>query len=185
MDRRIIKTRDAIKTAYMNLLIEKQNHKISIAELSREANIDRKTFYLHYNSVDDIMTEIIKEHLLEFEQLVNENNILQDTINVNILMQSLNICVMKNIDFYRSIANHLGFENFSKQMKEMLIEKSIASLSVSSSLSERDLRIYCNFLLSGIIDVYVDWFQNKISITLDELGQLTSNVMDNGVKVLK
>lgn len=185
MDRRILKTKDAIKTAYKNLLIEKQNQKISITELSQKANIDRKTFYLHYNSVDDVMTEIIEEHLLEFKYLVNEKTVLNNTIDADLIMQSMNICIMKNIEFYRCISNNMVFERFSKQMKEILVEKTISVLTDSSSLSETDIKIYCKFLFSGIIDVYADWFQNKSSITLEELGKLTGNVLHNGIQVLK
>lgn len=184
MDRRISRTKHAIKTAYINLLIEKQAKKISITELSKEANIDRKTFYLHYNSIDDVITEIIEEHLSEFEHLVNEDNILNDTLDVNQIMHSMNICIMENIEFYRCIANHLSFERFSEQLKEILVQKTVAILSASSTLPERDLRIYCKFLFSGIIDIYADWFQNKSSITLDELGELTSNVIYHGIQVL-
>ena len=69
-----LKTRNAIKTAYINLIISKKDHKITIAELSREANIDRKTFYLHYNSLDDVLTTIVQEHLSEFKQLGYERD---------------------------------------------------------------------------------------------------------------
>lgn len=184
MDRRILKTRDSIKTAYMDLIITKKNHKITIAELSREANIDRKTFYLHYNSLDDVMTTIIQEHLLEFEQYINKDHLLQNTIDANIIMHAMNLCVMKHIDFYQAVVNHLGFEPIAKQMKEILAQKALETHSDSSTLSERDVKIYCNFLLSGIIAVYTDWFQNNSSITLEELEKLTSNVLHNGIQVL-
>lgn len=185
MDRRILKTKDAIKTAYINLLIEKQTQKISITELAKKANIDRKTFYLHYNSIEDVLLEILEEHLSEFESLVNEYHVLKDTIDANLIIYSMNICIMKNIEFYRCIANHLSFECFAKQMKEILVQKTIFVLSASSNLPENELRIYCNFLFSGIINVYADWFQNDSSITLNELGKLTSNVMYNGIQVLE
>lgn len=185
MDRRIIKTKDAIKTAYINLLIEKKSPKISITELSKNANIDRKTFYLHYNSVDDVMAEILEERLSEFEHIFNEHNDLTDSIDANLVMHSMNICIMKNIEFYRCIVYHQGFEHFAKQLKELLVQKTISVLLPSSTLSEREIRIYCRFLFSGIIDVYADWFQNNSTLTLDDLGELTSRVIYNGIKVLE
>ena len=54
-DRRIEKTIKATETAYFELLSEKKNDRITITELADRANIDRKTFYLHYNSVDDVI----------------------------------------------------------------------------------------------------------------------------------
>ena len=47
MDRRIIKTKQAIESAYFRLLQANPGKRISITSIAKEANIDRKTFYLH------------------------------------------------------------------------------------------------------------------------------------------
>ena len=57
MDKRISKTRDAIIDAYLELIFEKKEQKITISELAQRANIARKTFYLHYESLEDIMRD--------------------------------------------------------------------------------------------------------------------------------
>ena len=56
MDKRISKTRDAIIDAYLELIFEKKEQKITISELAQRANIARKTFYLHYESLEDIIS---------------------------------------------------------------------------------------------------------------------------------
>ena len=56
-DRRITKTRKSIQNAYLNLLRQKGTEKITISDIAREADIDRKTFYLHYDSTEDIIRE--------------------------------------------------------------------------------------------------------------------------------
>jgi len=50
-DRRQIKTKKAIIGAFFTLLQEKNISKITITELAKIANIDRKTFYLHYEAL--------------------------------------------------------------------------------------------------------------------------------------
>ena len=56
-DRRVRKTKKAIQEAYFRLLEKKKTEKITVAEITREADIDRKTFYLHYTSVQDLIRE--------------------------------------------------------------------------------------------------------------------------------
>ena len=56
-DRRVRKTKKAIQEAYFRLLEKKRTEKITVAEITREADIDRKTFYLHYTSVQDLIRE--------------------------------------------------------------------------------------------------------------------------------
>ena len=57
-DKRVIRTKKAIKEALFRLMEEKDISSISISELTQEANINRRTFYTHYSSITDILEEI-------------------------------------------------------------------------------------------------------------------------------
>lgn len=58
-----LKTKEAIRTAFAEMVKEKQElNKITVTELVRRANINRSTFYLHYNDIYDIAAEL--EHSL-------------------------------------------------------------------------------------------------------------------------
>ena len=51
MDRRVRKTHKAIMQAYFDLIRENKTTKVSVSDIARKADIDRKTFYLHFDSV--------------------------------------------------------------------------------------------------------------------------------------
>ena len=52
-DLRVIKTRQNIKNAVLELMSEKTISSITITDVSKKTMINRKTFYRHYNSVDN------------------------------------------------------------------------------------------------------------------------------------
>ncbi len=185
MDRRITKTKTAIKSAYTELLKEKKTSKITITEIARRANIDRKTFYLHYNSTDDIVHEIIEDNLSDFTLMLNKNPFSMHPIDATLILQCLNTCIMKNIDFYECISKLPDFEHFENKTKEFFINKMIHSLSESTNLSSIEIKVYSRFFMSGIIDIYGEWFRNDTSISLDELGELSGKAIYNGIQVLK
>lgn len=54
MDRRSTRTKQAIKQAFLDLTKEKPINKITIAELSQQADIGRGTFYTHYEDIYDL-----------------------------------------------------------------------------------------------------------------------------------
>ena len=64
-DRRVSKTKRSIQNAYLDLLRQKGTEKITISDIAREADIDRKTFYLHYDSTEDIIREYAEEKTRE------------------------------------------------------------------------------------------------------------------------
>ena len=54
-DRRVERTRNAIINAFKEMIVEKEFKEITIKELAERANINRKTFYLHYESMEEIL----------------------------------------------------------------------------------------------------------------------------------
>ncbi len=70
LDRRVVKTRKAIRDALKSLVVTKGVKGVSISAIAREADIDRKTFYLHYESIDDLVESLIKEHLTEISDVI-------------------------------------------------------------------------------------------------------------------
>lgn len=60
-DLRIRKTRAAIKTAFEEMICEMDYEQITIKGLAERAQINRRTFYLHYQTIDDLLAEMQNE----------------------------------------------------------------------------------------------------------------------------
>ena len=57
-DLRVRKTREAIHSAFKAMICEMDFEQITIKELTQRAQINRKTFYLHYNGLEDLLAEL-------------------------------------------------------------------------------------------------------------------------------
>ena len=51
-DRRVSKTRNAITNTLLKLMEEKPLSEITVSELTELADVNRKTFYNHYENMD-------------------------------------------------------------------------------------------------------------------------------------
>ena len=60
-DLRVKKTKDAIHRTFKTMICEMDYDQITIKELTARAQINRKTFYLHYNSLEDLLAELQDE----------------------------------------------------------------------------------------------------------------------------
>ena len=58
LDRRIVRSRNAILSAFERLLKVKPLADITVSAIAREANVDRKTFYVHFGTVDGLLDAI-------------------------------------------------------------------------------------------------------------------------------
>ncbi|MBB6636614.1 TetR/AcrR family transcriptional regulator [Cohnella thailandensis] len=63
VDRRIIKSQEAIKKAIIELISEKNFDQITIQDISDRANVSRKTIYLHYADKFDLLDKLIEEYI--------------------------------------------------------------------------------------------------------------------------
>ena len=63
IDRRTRYTRMVIKDALLELLSEKEYADITVADLCRKAEINRGTFYLHYDNLRLVMDELFDDAL--------------------------------------------------------------------------------------------------------------------------
>ncbi|MEG1366357.1 MAG: TetR/AcrR family transcriptional regulator, partial [Oscillospiraceae bacterium] len=71
-DRRVRKTKAALRGALVKLMEKKSIQEISVKELCEKCDINRSTFYLHYTDVYNLLQMIEKEMLLEL------NTVLED-----------------------------------------------------------------------------------------------------------
>ena len=60
-DLRVVKTREAIQSAFERLLETTEYGSITVSAVAREARVSRKTFYSHYSSVADLLREMARD----------------------------------------------------------------------------------------------------------------------------
>lgn len=61
MDLRVKKTRRAIRSAFYSLLLEKPFEKITVKDVAERAEINKTTFYSHYDTIYDLADQLEKE----------------------------------------------------------------------------------------------------------------------------
>lgn len=70
-DRRILKSQEAIKNAFIELMSEKNFDQITIQNISDRANVGRRTIYHHYMDKYDLLDKIIEEHINSLQKPAN------------------------------------------------------------------------------------------------------------------
>ena len=70
VDRRVLKTKRAIRNAFAKLMAEKDINDITIMELAETADINRKTFYNYYSGVYQVVEDIEHDILSSYAELL-------------------------------------------------------------------------------------------------------------------
>lgn len=181
-DRRQIKTKKAIIKAFFDLLQKKNLSKITITELAKLADIDRKTFYLHYKSITDLYNELgsmfvllIKESIIEYSS--NNNSPYS-------LFANINDIIREKEDLFKSIAQNNDFSDFMMNIKDILSEELINLYGNENTPASERFKLTAEFIASGTVSMYLRWLRGDVNISMDELALLASEMITNGASGL-
>lgn len=181
MDRRIVKTREAIRKAYMECVTEKGSSRISISELSRRANIDRKTFYLHYASPDEVLIEYAEERFSRIVAVMEESNYFEDPFNVEKLIDIIDRFYKEEEELLLTVAESDAYDDLWRKVHDVLTDKAISLYAPLVKIDTDEITVFYDFFSAGVIDVYRRWARGEYSYDLLHLVEMIGNAAKTGL----
>ncbi len=182
-DRRVVRTRRAIREAFLKLMEQQDYHKITIASIARAADIDRKTFYLHYESVSQLVDEIVHD---EAEAMVERCrgafSVADRSIDVAALFRGISRALAPDMDASRRVLAHISLSDVLDRLEASLVEVLVADNPLGISREDPYLPYIVSFFCAGIIAVYRRWLLNDSSMPLDDLAAITNTCMIGGLE---
>ncbi|MCF0131050.1 MAG: TetR/AcrR family transcriptional regulator [Pseudobutyrivibrio sp.] len=172
-DLRVRRTLNSIRKAFYELVLNKDYNEISITELTDLAGINRKTFYLHYSSLDELVEEVEEEivtDILSSIEVSAENldvagcvgNFYRYLESCNDVQQKL-LCDLHYSFFYEDVTDAVLKSNAFKKFFDMTDYPDVVrSYSIS------------------ITFIYRNWAMNNRPIPLDVLIDQASEIILHG-----
>ncbi len=104
-DRRILRTRRMIQEAFLQLMHSKEYESITITDISSLAGINRKTFYAHFESKEELFTRMMQEMFFDlFRSFMYEKAKPEMKLDTDVLHKDI-VCYLKKVDKYREELN--------------------------------------------------------------------------------
>ena len=164
-DLRIVKTKEALHNALLELLKEKSLEIISISEICRKARVNRGTFYLHYAQIEDLFEEYFKEITADLARSYQEPYRRVPVLKITELDPST-IRIFHHIEkykpFYRIVLSkkvpltyyYLLFD----EIKHLLLQDKEGVLNEGVNH-----QLYFAYQANAIIGMIIEWYQNDFS----------------------
>lgn len=186
-DRRIIKTKKAIKSAFIDLILANRSmNNISVTKLVDAADISRGTFYLHYTDLYELLEDIENDLLEDFKSAINSHE-------AESLQNSLLPFIREIIKFIRAnnellsvlVTDKLDM-SFTFKIKEITKEKCFENWKKMNYTEPTKMHeYYYSFIFAGTVDLIIEWFQGEIKEDDDTMAQLIEKMIIEGIDVLE
>lgn len=185
-DRRIRKTNSAIKKAFIQLLKEKDLDKITVQDISNQADINRGTFYLHYEDKYTLLSDMEDEYISEIWSLTQFNNLsgsspknIADEFINNILTKILQH-IADNMDFYHTILQLDRKSKLEDKIYFLIKENMQKYISINNEIDGIPEMYFHSYVAGATISTIKYWVQDENRITVDELTQHIFKIVYNG-----
>ena len=176
IDRRVLRTKKNIRQAFLHLLSEKSLSQITVKELSDLADINRKTFYMYYSNIEDILAEL-EDELVQKLILVFEKELFEkETFDSYSFFENLNRTIQEDMELYR-ILNHSDLlPHLIQRAKNALIEVFFRKYNISADSDNERYILYAEYAASGILSMYTRWFSSDSKMNLEELTKTAAEI---------
>lgn len=170
--------------ALISLLEQKPFEYITVSELCKTAGVNRSTFYLHYETFDDLLAETTRYLLDDFLSYfsVDRKAALHDLARQN--LQDLNFIeeeyllpyltyIKDHKALFKTALSHtktLGFDDVYKRMFENIFSPILSRFHYPAA----DQKYVMMYYLSGINAIILTWLQDNCDRSCQEISQVIS-----------
>ncbi len=161
-----VKTRNLIRKTFAEMLYEKKEiDKISVTELVKRADINRGTFYSHYDDIYSVAEDYENELMEKFF----DNASLLST-NFEQFIDSVFKYLEENDETYKLLCGSNETLAFTRKLT-LLVENKLYLLCISNSkIVNRDyLELEINIFVEGLLSQYFKYCRGISEVTLDDL----------------
>lgn len=185
-DRRVVKTKRAIRNAFIKLLSEKEFNDITIKDIADEADIDRKTLYNHYSGIYEIREELENNLVTLLEQSVQELDFKKSIHDPQHIFEILTEILNTNLELYGHLMQLDARSHIVRKIKNMLKNYVRQALTESDLFRNGcDLDLCTEYVTSGMLAVYQHWFNSDRSKPLDEVSRKVGQLVLYGLHYFK
>ena len=180
-----ITTKKAIAYAFKELLLEKPISKITINDISERCEINRQTFYYHFQDIIDLVEWICIE---DAEKNLKELNYSSWQENFMSIFETMK----KDRPFILNINRSVSLDNLINYLYKLvypLIYRVVDEKASKYVVTEQDKKFIADFYKYALVNVVLEWIKNDMKddykIIVEKVSVLLKGTIDQALINLK
>lgn len=184
-DRRVVRTKTALTRALFELLGEKEFNKISVTELAQRADVDRKTFYLHYRSVEEILEEFYEDAIERLQEELKREAVFGQAMDLPRFFRALNSIMAEKMPLYRRLAKGSGYTYFMERLRTILRAEVEDVLRHRGITDGTYVRMCGEVYAAGVMRAYLTWLKGDLDMDEEQFAQQIGQLVNRGLGLAK
>lgn len=178
LDPRVRRTRRLLREALVSLMLEKDYASISIKEITERSEVAYITFFRHFESLDQLLMEVLDEGLAEL--MVHIETLAKRSETAALETEGILIFeyVKQRADLFRILFKSQSVTRVRKKVVQniaVIFQKSCAPLARSNN--QVTIAITSNHIATSLLALIEWWLDNKMTPTPAEMGTVYKSLI--------
>ena len=175
LDRRAKMTREILKQSLIELMRDKPIHEISIKKICETADVNRSTFYHHYDSQYELFNDILNDIGNDISDMVKRQLSGPDWVK-GILAEAFTYIEKHRETFLVILSENSGFG-----VGETLVSY-VECFITPNAGSSNELIEYCTqFATAGMTSVVWKWLNKEDRMSATDLANMVAQLISPGI----
>jgi AcrR family transcriptional regulator len=141
--------------------------------------INRRTFYLHYDSIYDLLSEILEDMALEFLEYTKGYDHFKEIDRI----VSDYFHFTHNNPLYEKLNNNTELDYIREQINDKVVQNSRGELESAKKLDVHQFNITRIYLNASTVAIYRYWYKNQRTLSMDAAINMAVSMIKDGINL--
>lgn len=179
-DLRVIKTIKGIKASFEELICEKDYERITVKELCERAEINKKTFYHYYETLDHLLKEMQEELSSGFLERIKNFSLPKDLDLVN---REFFLYAQSQGTAYEKITCGGNYRTIRDEMTFEVNRHGWSASKEYNELNDFEKKVLMNFINEAVLGVYREWVHDGKKTPVEDVIAVTNRLVSGGIRL--
>ena len=170
-------TKKAIAYTFKDLLKEKPFNKITVNDISNQCNINRQTFYYHFQDIPDLVEWICIDDVDHLIKKKEEYETWEDKFLIVFKIMLEEKIFVENI--YHSVSREVLRTNLYRLVYPIIYDE---ISRMAKSLNEEDKVFITNFYKYSFVSIVLNWIENNMNENPNNIVNKVSNLVTGTIQ---
>lgn len=170
VDRRVKYTKNVLKETLIQLMSENHISKISVKKICEIADVNRSTFYAHYDSQYDLLSHIERETIQEIHAFISKEESRQVTLRTMLCL--ILEYAAQNTEMFRILLNERSDLSFREEVIKLVQDLALVETRIGHTANTHLIEYIQLFSITGSLSVLDKWLEDGMVEPIDEIADL-------------
>jgi len=178
-DRRVTKTLEAIDKSFRELMLEVGYEGTTVKALCERARINKKTFYRYYETLDDLLTEVMATYAAAWRKRTSHLHVPHDLAEVT---REFFLFNAEQDELFEVITCDPEWDVIQRRLQDDASGEQVEE--VPDGFTPETWHIYYSWQTAGTLAMYRAWVADGKRLPVEELSEMAVKLLCTGVEGL-